>query len=103
MSNLPNMVPLCDTTIASSVFVRANNGRGSTKERPGGINLIIWVEIDRDFVPAKSPIRIHGVQQDTAVFGIEFGDVSPLTASKPLKDEEQGKREGQFLKETTAR
>ena len=87
-SGLPGMDSLCDPTITSTIFARADDGRGSTKERPGGMDLVIWIEVDCHFALAQSPISIHRVQQNVVVFCSEFRDVSPLTASKSLKDEE---------------
>lgn len=52
------------------------------------MGFIVWIEVDLDFFLAEIPISIDGVQFDREVFRGKFGYVSPLTASKPLENQE---------------
>jgi len=82
---------------------RANNSRGSTKEHPVGMNLILWMKVDPNLVVAKSPIGIYGVQQNRVVLCGELGNPSPLMTSKSLEGEEQDEQKRELFEEAEAR
>jgi hypothetical protein len=52
------------------------------------MNLVLWVKVDINLVPAESPIGIDGKQRNSAIFHVELGNPSPLTTSESLQDEE---------------
>ena len=85
-------VNLSEFSLGSSTValipVCTDDGCSPAKERPAGMNLAIWVKIDLNLIPAKSPIWIYGIQRHRVVFRGEFENVPPLAASKSLEDEE---------------
>ena len=66
------------------------------------MNFALWVRVDANIVPAKSPIGIDRVQQTRVVFRGELRDVSPLTTAESLEDDEQDEYEGKPFEEAEA-
>ena len=67
------------------------------------MNLILWVEVDSNLFLTESPVDVHGVQQNRLVLPSEFGDLTPLAASKSLEDEEKEESERDIIEEVEAR
>jgi len=106
--NAPNDATL-GHTLAFSVSIAilpvrtcTYNSRRPTQERPTGMDLILWVEVDTDLFLTESPVDAHGVQQNGPVVRSEFGDIPPLATSKSLEDEEKDEGEGEIPKEAKA-
>ena len=67
------------------------------------MDLILRVEVDTDLLLTESPVDVHGVQQNRLVLPSEFGDLTPLAASKSLEDEEKDEGKREIIEEVEAR
>ena len=81
----------------------AHNSCRPTQERPTGMDLILWVEVDTNFLLTESPVNVHGVQHNSLSLPSKFGNMSPLATSKPLKDEDEDEGKREIIEEVEAR